>query len=77
MPTATISETTFDGQIYDAVQVEGPKLFNPGTYPDARGFAKLEEDKVHVRMEYRLFDSANPVNPELWPLRIFRGRKVD
>lgn len=43
----------------------------------ARGFAKLEEDKVHVRIEYRLFDSNQPLNPELWPLRIYRGRKLN
>jgi hypothetical protein len=42
----------------------------------ARGFALLAEDGEHIKIEYRLFDSANPVNPELWPLRIYRGRKL-
>lgn len=41
MPTATISETTFDGVIADSTNVNGPKLFNPGTYPDATGFAPI------------------------------------
>jgi hypothetical protein len=41
MPTATISETTFDGDISDSATVIGPQFFNPGTHPDATGSAPI------------------------------------
>lgn len=43
----------------------------------ARGTAILSQDRYHFQATYQLFDPANPNNPELWPMRQFRGRKLD
>jgi hypothetical protein len=42
----------------------------------ARGAAHLFSDLNHIEINYRISDGTHPFESELWPVRIFNGRRI-
>ncbi len=51
MPTATVSQTTFDGQLISTDNVLGPNLFNPGSYPSGTTTVSVDAHNYPVYNE--------------------------
>ncbi len=51
IPTATLGQATFSGQIADSLFIQGPKMFNPGTYPNGTGNVAINPHNYPVYNE--------------------------